>query len=44
MLQLFWAVPVVAMTGIKVQRVMGHTVITLLVSLVIYLAGLVLIS
>lgn len=44
MLQPFWAVPVVAMAGIKVQRVMGYTVITFLVSLVIYLGALIFIT
>jgi short-chain fatty acids transporter len=43
MLQPFWAVPVVAMAGIRLQRVMGYTAITFLVSLVIYIAALVLI-
>jgi short-chain fatty acids transporter len=43
MLQPFWAVPVVAMAGIRLQRVMGYTAITFVVSLVIYLAALVLI-
>ena len=43
MLQPFWAVPVVAMAGIRLQRVMGYTAITFIVSLVIYLAALVLI-
>jgi short-chain fatty acids transporter len=43
MLQPFWAVPVVAMAGIRLQRVMGYTAITFVVSLVIYLAALVVI-
>jgi short-chain fatty acids transporter len=43
MLQPFWAVPVVAMAGIRLQRVMAYTLITFFVSLVIYLVGLTLI-
>ena len=35
MLQPFWAVPVVAMAGIRIQRVMDYTAITFLVSLMI---------
>ncbi len=40
MLQPFWAVPVVAMAGIRIQRVMGYTAITFIVSLVIYAGAL----
>lgn len=40
MLQPFWAVPVVAIAGIKIQRVMGYTAVTFVVSLVIYALGL----
>jgi short-chain fatty acids transporter len=40
MLQPFWAVPVVAIAGIRIQRVMGYTAITFLVSLVIYAVSL----
>ncbi|WP_168791601.1 short-chain fatty acid transporter [Paraburkholderia aromaticivorans] len=40
MLQPFWAVPVVAIAGIRIQRVMGYTAITFAVSLVIYAAAL----
>ena len=36
MLQPFWAVPVVAIAGIRIQRVMGYTAVTFAVSLVIY--------
>jgi short-chain fatty acids transporter len=36
MLQPFWAVPVVAIAGIRIQRVMGYTAITFVISLVIY--------
>jgi short-chain fatty acids transporter len=36
MLQPFWAVPLVAIAGIGIQRVLGYTVVTFLVSLVIY--------
>jgi len=40
MLQPFWAVPVVAIAGIRIQRVMGYTAVTFAVSLVIYGAAL----
>jgi short-chain fatty acids transporter len=40
MLQPFWAVPMVAVAGIKIQRVMGYTAVTFVVSLVIYAAAL----
>jgi short-chain fatty acids transporter len=40
MLQPFWAVPVVAIAGIRIQRVMGYTAVTFAVSLVIYAAAL----
>ncbi|MGE4481384.1 TIGR00366 family protein [Acidocella sp.] len=40
MLQPFWAVPVVAMAGIRLQRVMGYTAITFVVTFVIYGASL----
>lgn len=40
MLQPFWAVPIVAMAGIRLQRVMGYTAITFVVSLVIYITAL----
>jgi short-chain fatty acids transporter len=43
MLQPFWAVPMVAMAGIRLQRVMGYTAVTFIVSLVIYAAALLLI-
>ena len=36
MLQPFWAVPLVAIAGIGIQRVLGYTVVTFLVSLIIY--------
>jgi short-chain fatty acids transporter len=36
MLQPFWAVPVVAIAGIRIQRVMGYTAITFAVSLMIH--------
>src|SRR5262249_11466281 len=35
MLQPFWAVPVVAIAGIRIQRVMGYTAITFVVSLIL---------
>jgi short-chain fatty acids transporter len=40
MLQPFWAVPIVAMAGVRLQRVMGYTAITFVVSLVIYVSSL----
>lgn len=40
MLQPFWAVPVVAIAGIRIQRVMGYTAITFVVSLIIYALAL----
>ncbi|MFM0658097.1 TIGR00366 family protein [Paraburkholderia sediminicola] len=40
MLQPFWAVPLVAIAGIRLQRVMGYTVVTFGVSLLIYAAAL----
>jgi short-chain fatty acids transporter len=43
MLQPFWAVPVVAMAGIRLQRVMGYTAITFVISLVIYIGALVMV-
>jgi len=40
MLQPFWAVPIVAIAGLRIQRVMGYTAVTFVVSLVIYAAAL----
>ncbi|WP_042263651.1 short-chain fatty acid transporter [Paraburkholderia heleia] len=40
MLQPFWAVPIVAIAGIRIQRVMGYTAVTFAVSLVIYAVAL----
>ncbi len=40
MMQPFWAAPIVAMAGIGVQRVLGFTVVTFLVGLVIYGAAM----
>ncbi len=40
MLQPFWAVPVVAIAGIRIQRVMGYTAVTFVVSLAIYALAL----
>jgi short-chain fatty acids transporter len=40
MLQPFWAVPVVAIAGIRIQRVMGYTALTFVVSLIIYVLSL----
>ena len=42
MMQPFWAVPVVAMAGIGIQRVLGYTVVTFAVAAVIYGAALLL--
>lgn len=44
MLQPFWALPVVAIAGIGIQRVLGFTVVTFLVSGTIYGAALLLLS
>ncbi|WP_144107074.1 TIGR00366 family protein [Paraburkholderia sp. BCC1886] len=40
MLQPFWAVPVVAIAGIRIQRVMGYTAVTFVVSLIVYALSL----
>ena len=40
MLQPFWALPVVAMAGIGIQRVMGYTVVTFVVTGIIYAVSL----
>ena len=40
MLQPFWALPVVAMAGIGIQRVMGYTVVTFVVTGLIYAIAL----
>ena len=40
MLQPFWALPVVAMAGIGIQRVMGYTVVTFVVTGLIYALAL----
>jgi short-chain fatty acids transporter len=40
MLQPFWAVPIVAIAGIRIQRVMGYTAVTFAVSFVIYAVAL----
>jgi short-chain fatty acids transporter len=42
MLQPFWALPVVAIAGIGIQRLLGFTVLTFLVSTLIYGAALLL--
>jgi len=42
MLQPFWALPVVAMAGIGIQRVMGYTVVTFVVTGLIYALALLL--
>jgi short-chain fatty acids transporter len=44
MLQPFWALPVVAMAGIGIQRVMGYTVVTFVVTGVIYGLALLLLA
>ena len=43
MLQPFWALPLVAIAGVKIQRVVGYTAITFFVALVIYAVCLLLI-
>jgi short-chain fatty acids transporter len=40
MLQPFWAVPIVAIAGIRIQRVMGYTAVTFAVSIIIYAVAL----
>ncbi len=40
----FWALPVVAMAGIGIQRVMGYTVVTFVVTGVIYGLALLLLA
>lgn len=40
MLQPFWAVPIVAIAGIRIQRVMGYTAVTFAVSIGIYAVAL----
>jgi short-chain fatty acids transporter len=40
MMQPFWAAPVVAMAGVGVQRVLGFTVMTFAVGLIVYGAAL----
>jgi short-chain fatty acids transporter len=42
MLQPFWALPVVAIAGIGIQRVLGFTVVTFLVAAIVYGAALLL--
>jgi len=44
MLQPFWALPVVAMAGIGIQRVLGFTVVTFAVAAVVYGAALLLLA
>ncbi|WP_407175283.1 short-chain fatty acid transporter [Bradyrhizobium sp. STM 3562] len=44
MMQPFWALPVVAMAGIGIQRVLGYTVITFFVAGIIYGAALLLLT
>ncbi len=44
MLQPFWALPVVAIAGIGIQRVLGLTVITFVVSTLIFAASLLLLA
>ncbi len=40
MLQPFWAAPVVAMAGVGVQRVLAFTIVTFMVTAVLYGAAL----
>jgi short-chain fatty acids transporter len=44
MLQPFWALPVVAMAGIGIQRVLGFTAVTFAIAWLIYAAGLLLLT
>ncbi|MDE2198978.1 MAG: short-chain fatty acid transporter [Rhodospirillales bacterium] len=44
MMQPFWALPVVAMAGIGIQRVLGFTVVTFLVAGIIYGAALLILT
>ncbi len=44
MLQPFWALPVVAMAGIGIQRVLGFTVVTFVIAGIVYGAGLLLLT
>ena len=44
MLQPFWALPVVAMAGIGIQRVMGYTVVTFVIAGTIYGGALLLLG
>jgi short-chain fatty acids transporter len=44
MLQPFWALPVVAMAGIGIQRVLGFTAVTFAIAGLIYAAGLLLLT
>lgn len=44
MMQPFWALPVVAMAGIGIQRVLGYTVVTFVIAAIVYGAGLLLLA
>ena len=44
MLQPFWALPVVAIAGIGIQRVLGFTVVTFMISGLIYGAALLILN
>ena len=44
MMQPFWALPVVAIAGIGIQRVLGFTVVTFMVAGVVYGAALLLLA
>jgi short-chain fatty acids transporter len=44
MMQPFWALPVVAMAGIGIQRVLGFTVVTFFVAGIVYGAALLLLT
>jgi short-chain fatty acids transporter len=40
MLQPFWALPLLAITGVEARDIVGYTAVLLIVSQVIFLAGL----
>jgi short-chain fatty acids transporter len=44
MIQPFWALPVVAVAGISIRRVMGFTVMSFLVGIVLFGAALLLLA
>ena len=44
MMQPFWAVPVVTIAGISIQRVLGYTVVTFIISAIVYGVALVVLT